>query len=88
MKAKNTIGKIYVSQCLFRAFCKHFVKDFKLQLVEQIGTKLSNLYLSYSSFHRLNTLILKDLTSFITPDKIKYLFITIFAFINALVINT
>ena len=74
MKAKNAIGKIYVSQCLFRAFCKHFVEDFKLQFVEQIGTKLSKFYLSYSSFHRLNTLILKDLTSFITPpDKIKYL---------------
>ena len=37
MKVKNTIGKIYVSQCLFRAFCKHFVEDFKLQFVGLIG---------------------------------------------------
>ena len=37
MKAKNTIGKIYVSQCLFRTFCKHFVGAFKLQFVYLIG---------------------------------------------------
>ena len=74
MKAKSTIGKIYVSTNAYLGVLKHFIETFKLQFVEQIGTKLSKYYLSYSSFHRLNPLILKDLTSFITPpDKIKYL---------------
>ena len=42
MKAKSTIGKIYVSQCLFRAFCKHFVEDFKLQFIFLIGGRVCN----------------------------------------------
>ena len=35
MKAKNTIGKIYVSQCLFRTFCK-------LQSICLIGGRVCN----------------------------------------------
>ena len=35
MKAKNTIGKIYVSQCLFRTFCK-------LQSICLIGGRVFN----------------------------------------------
>ena len=70
MKAKNIGGKIYVSTMPIKGILKHFIEAFKLQFVEQIGTKLSKFYLSYSSFHRLNTLILKDLTSFITPPRL------------------
>ena len=35
MKAKNTIGKIYVSQCLFRTSCK-------LQSICLIGGRVCN----------------------------------------------
>ena len=70
MKAKNTIGKIYVRTMPIQDVMKHFIEAFKLKFVEQIGTKLSKFYLSYSSFHRLNPLILKDLTPFITPPRL------------------
>ena len=48
MKAKNTIGKIYVSQCLFRTFCK-------LQSIKQTAMNifLSNIKRLPSPSHSL-----------------------------------
>ena len=41
MKAKNTIGKIYVSQCLFR-HSETFVEAFKLHFVCLIEGRVCN----------------------------------------------
>ena len=37
MKAKNIVGKIYVSPMPIWGVLKHFVEDFKLQFVYLIG---------------------------------------------------
>ena len=37
MKAKNTIGKIYVTTMSILDVLKHFVEDFKLQFIEKTG---------------------------------------------------
>ena len=42
MKAKNIIGKIYVSQMPIGGVLKHFVEDFKLQFIFLIGGRVFN----------------------------------------------
>ena len=49
MKAKNTIGKIYVSQCLFRTFCK-------LQSICLIGGRVFNPRQQHIAYSRLVTI--------------------------------
>ena len=49
MKAKNTIGKIYVSQCLFRTFCK-------LQSICLIGGRVCNPRQQQNAYSRVATI--------------------------------
>ena len=40
MKAKNIVGKIYVSPMSILGVLKHFVEDFKLQFIEKTGINI------------------------------------------------
>ena len=42
MKAKNIVGKIYVSTMPIWGVLKHFVEDFKLQFIFLIGGRVFN----------------------------------------------
>ena len=42
MKAKNIVGKIYVSPMPILGVLKHFVEDFKLQFIFLIGGRVFN----------------------------------------------
>ena len=44
MKAKNIVGKIYVSPMPIWGVLKHFVEAFKLQFVEQTGINIKTLH--------------------------------------------
>ena len=42
MKAKNIVGKIYVSPMPIWGVLKHFAEDFKLQFIFLIGGRVFN----------------------------------------------
>ena len=56
MKAKNIVGKIYVSPMLIWGVLKHFVEAFKLQSVGLIGGRVCNPRQQHVAYSRLATI--------------------------------
>ena len=56
MKAKNILGKIYVSPMPIWDILKHFVEAFKLQSVGLIGGRVCNPRQQHVAYSRLATI--------------------------------
>ena len=56
MKAKNIVGKIYVSPMPIKGILKHFIEAFKLQFVCLIGGRVFNPRQQQVAYSRLVTI--------------------------------